>query len=157
MASWPEPLTDAPVEIQHLAGVVQECKPHSACFLSRVSHIHFQKLKIGFVTTCVTVVYSRKDQPLDHTAGWTECRTNHIMKWDSKVAQVSQLLVPVHIRHHSHHFTTQSSNFVNTLRAGWQAKMASIEFWIPWHNAHGHHLLGCLLYIRLQDGLLTKI
>ena len=22
-------------------------------------------------------------------------------------------------------------------RAGWQAKMASIEFWIPWRNAHG--------------------
>ena len=35
----------------------------------------------------------------------------------------------------SHHFTTQSSHFVD--RAGWQAKMASIEFWIPWCNAHG--------------------
>ena len=23
--------------------------------------------------------------------------------------------------------------------AGWQAKMASIEFWIPWRNAHGHY------------------
>ena len=31
-------------------------------------------------------------------------------------------------------FATQSSHVVD--RAGWQAKMASIEFWIPWHNAH---------------------
>ena len=35
---------------------------------------------------------------------------------------------PVRIRHHSHHFATQSSHVVD--RAGWQAKMASIEFWI---------------------------
>ena len=44
---------------------------------------------------------------------------------------------PVGIRHRSHHFATQSSHFVD--RAGWQAKMASIEFWIPWRNAHGLH------------------
>ena len=41
------------------------------------------------------------------------------------------------VRHRSHHFATQSSHFVD--RAGWQAKMASIEFWIPWRNAHGPH------------------
>ena len=41
---------------------------------------------------------------------------------------------PVRIRHSSHDFTTQSSHVVD--RAGWQAKMASIEFWIPWRNAH---------------------
>ena len=43
-------------------------------------------------------------------------------------------LRPVRIRHHSRHFATQSSHFVD--RAGWQAKMASIEIWIPWRNAH---------------------
>ena len=35
---------------------------------------------------------------------------------------------PVCIRHCSYHFATQSSHFVN--RAVWQAKMASIDFWI---------------------------
>ena len=35
---------------------------------------------------------------------------------------------PVRIRHRSHHFATQPGNLVD--RAGWQAKMASIEFWI---------------------------
>ena len=44
---------------------------------------------------------------------------------------------PVRIRHCSHHFATQSSHTVD--RAGWQAKMASIEFWIPWHNVHKPH------------------
>ena len=37
-------------------------------------------------------------------------------------------LKPVRIRHRSHHFATQCSHFVD--RAGWQAKMASIEFCI---------------------------
>ena len=32
------------------------------------------------------------------------------------------------VRHRSHHFATQSSHSVD--RAGWQVKMASIEFWI---------------------------
>ena len=45
-------------------------------------------------------------------------------------------LVRMRIRHRSHHFATQSSHCVD--RAGWQAKIASIEFWIPWHNAHTH-------------------
>ena len=35
---------------------------------------------------------------------------------------------PVRIRHSSHEIATQSSHFVD--RGGWQAKMASIEFWI---------------------------
>ena len=43
----------------------------------------------------------------------------------------------VRICHRSHHFATQSSHFVD--RAGWQAKMASIEFWIPWRNVHDTH------------------
>ena len=45
---------------------------------------------------------------------------------------------PVRIRHSSHVFGWQSSHFVDL--AGWQAKMASIEIWIPWRNAHKPHL-----------------
>ena len=44
---------------------------------------------------------------------------------------------PVRIRHSSHHFGWQSSHSVDL--AGWQAKMASIEIWIPWRNAHKPH------------------
>ena len=44
---------------------------------------------------------------------------------------------PVRIRHCSRHFATQSSHFVD--RAGWQAKMASIELWIPRRYAHSPH------------------
>ena len=44
---------------------------------------------------------------------------------------------PVRIRHDSHEFATQSSHSVD--RTGWQAKMASIEIWIPWRNAHKPH------------------
>ena len=44
---------------------------------------------------------------------------------------------PVRIHHSSHHFATQPSHSVD--RAGWQAKMASIEFWIPWCSAHRPH------------------
>ena len=45
---------------------------------------------------------------------------------------------PVRIRHSSHDFGWQSSHSVDL--AGWQAKMASIEIWIPWRNAHKPHL-----------------
>ena len=38
-------------------------------------------------------------------------------------------ITPVRIRHSSHVFVTQSSHSVD--RAGWQAKMAAIGFWIP--------------------------
>ena len=41
---------------------------------------------------------------------------------------------PVWIFRSSHKFAIQSSHSVDL--AGWQAKMASIEFWIPWCNAH---------------------
>ena len=44
---------------------------------------------------------------------------------------------PVRIRHSSHDFGWQSSHSVDL--AGWQAKMASIEIWIPWRNAHKPH------------------
>ena len=46
---------------------------------------------------------------------------------------------PVRIRPSSHDFATQSSHSMD--RAGWQAKKASIEFWIPWRNAHKPHAL----------------
>ena len=48
------------------------------------------------------------------------------------------LMGPVRIRHSSHNFGWQSSHSVDL--AGWQAKMASIEIWIPWRNAHKPHL-----------------
>ena len=41
------------------------------------------------------------------------------------------------LRHSSHDFGWQSSHSVDL--AGWQAKMASIEIWIPWCNAHKPH------------------
>ena len=47
------------------------------------------------------------------------------------------LMGPVRIRHSSHDFGWQSSQSVDL--AGWQAKMASIEIWIPWRNAHKPH------------------
>ena len=43
----------------------------------------------------------------------------------------------VRIRHSSHDFGWQSSHSVD--HAGWQAKMAFIEIWIPWRNAHKQH------------------
>ena len=43
----------------------------------------------------------------------------------------------VPMRHRSHHFAIQSSDFV--ARAEWWAKIASIEFWIPSCKAHGLH------------------
>ena len=36
----------------------------------------------------------------------------------------------------SHLLATQSSHFVILDRAGWQAKLASIEFHVPWRNGH---------------------
>ena len=56
---------------------------------------------------------------------------------------------PVCIHHRSHHFASQSSHFVD--RAGWHAKMASIEFWIPWRNAHGPHFGGQQFSLNEND------
>ena len=44
---------------------------------------------------------------------------------------------PGQIRHSSHEFATQSSHSVDL--AGRQAKIASIEIWIPCHNVHKPH------------------
>ena len=49
----------------------------------------------------------------------------------------SRLMGPVRICHNSHEFATKPSQSVD--RAGRQAKMASIEFWIPWRNVHMPH------------------
>ena len=43
------------------------------------------------------------------------------------------------IRHSIWEIATQASHCVDA--AGWQAKMASIELWIQWCNAHGPHSL----------------
>ena len=53
---------------------------------------------------------------------------------------------PVRIRHSSHDFGWQSSHSVDL--AGWQAKMASIEIWIPWRNAHKPH---CIIRVWVRD------
>ena len=50
----------------------------------------------------------------------------------------------VRIHHSPYEISTQSSHFVD--RSGWQAKMASIEFWIPWHNAHRSSDISMLLF-----------
>ena len=61
---------------------------------------------------------------------------------------------PVRIRHSSHDFGWQSSHSVDL--AGWQAKMASIEIWIPWRNAHKPHCwVPCDGYIRHQNDHLS--
>ena len=54
---------------------------------------------------------------------------------------------PVRIRHTSHDFGWQSSHSVDL--AGRQAKMASIEFWIPWRNAHKPY------YVMVFQSLVT--
>ena len=58
--------------------------------------------------------------------------TNRVVKHD-----VTKPRGPVRLHHSSHHFGWQSSHSVDL--AGWQAKMASIEIWIPWRNAHKPH------------------
>ena len=55
---------------------------------------------------------------------------HHVITWRG-------LMGPVRIRHSSHNFGWQPSHSVDL--AGWQAKMASIEIWIPWRNAHKPH------------------
>ena len=57
--------------------------------------------------------------------------TSHLIKEIKAIWKERMGLVRT--RDSSHHFATQSSHLVD--RAGWQAKMASIEFWRPWHNA----------------------
>ena len=57
--------------------------------------------------------------------------------WLAFVSLLTMYNGAVRIRHSSHHFATQSSHSVD--RAGWQAKMASVDFWIPYRNAHRLH------------------
>ena len=73
-----------------------------------------------------------------------KCRRTYYWRHLSRVAwwwSISgwHLMGPVRIRHSSHDFGWQSSHSVDL--AGWQAKMASIEIWIPWCSAHKAHLL----------------
>ena len=65
---------------------------------------------------------------------------------------------PVRIRHSSHDFGWQSSHSVDL--AGWQAKLASIEIWIPWRHGYKPHLgqsLVCGLYVKLLAALLESL
>ena len=56
---------------------------------------------------------------------------------DGDLTSLPSTMGHVRISHSSHHFATQASRSVDL--AGWQAKMASIEIWIPWCNAHTPH------------------
>ena len=58
---------------------------------------------------------------------------------------------PVRIRHSSHDFGWQSSHSVDL--AGWQAKMASNEIWIPWRNAHKPHSAWCTSSLQINETL----
>ena len=64
--------------------------------------------------------------------------------------QKETLIGPVRIRHSSHDFGWQSSHSVDL--SGCQAKMASIEIWIPWRNAHKPHcnILRCYWLAELH-------
>ena len=57
--------------------------------------------------------------------------------WDDAEGYYRKSMGTVRIRHSQHEFATQRSHSVD--RAGWQAKMASIETWMPWRNAHKPH------------------
>ena len=46
---------------------------------------------------------------------------------------------PACVHHNTHEIAAQPSHSVD--RTGREAKMASIEFWIPWRNAHKPHCL----------------
>ena len=55
----------------------------------------------------------------------------------SSAGHYSKWMWLLRIPHSWHDFGWQSSHSVDL--AGWQAKMASIETWIPWRNAHKSH------------------
>ena len=57
--------------------------------------------------------------------------------WSSCDVALASPMGPVRLRHSSHDFGWQSNHSVDL--AGWKAKMASIEIWIPWRNAHKPH------------------
>ena len=59
---------------------------------------------------------------------------------DGHCQEIETMFQPIgsaQIRHSLHEIVTQPSHSVD--RAGWQAKMASIEFWIPCRIAHRLH------------------
>ena len=55
----------------------------------------------------------------------------------TKERLVCTFIGPVQTQKNSDEYDMQASHTVGG--AGWQAKMASIEFWIPWRNAYGPH------------------
>ena len=96
-----------------------------------------------------TVLDSKRKAPVESRDNPGELKKSRRAEQWVLGLQVSSLVVdhqtkfsmgPVQIRHSSHDFATQSSHSVD----GWQAKMTSIETWIPWRNAlkpHGHEKL----------------
>ena len=81
-------------------------------------------------------------------------------KRHAPLVPVMVMLGPVWIRHTEFtRFGWQYSHSVDL--AGWQAKMASIEIWIPWRNAHKLHCLSfsggellspCSAYLQNSTG-----
>ena len=108
----------------------------SSCFLGSSSSSSSSSLAWSLTDsgqkneTCYLCVCVRDRRKIELTA------------WGKKVPISLDGMGPVRIRHSSHDFGWQSSHSVDL--AGWQAKMASIEIWIPWRNAHKPHLNLCL-------------
>ena len=71
---------------------------------------------------------------LSRTKSKSACLHRHGTREKSGILNINTRMGPMRIRHSSHDFGWQSSHSVDL--AGWQAKMASIEIWIPWRNAH---------------------
>ena len=69
---------------------------------------------------------------------------SEIQRYQNIINQGGHPMGPVRLRHiyiySSHDFGWQSSHSVHL--TGWQAKMAAIEIWIPWRNAHKPHCTG---------------
>ena len=102
-----------------------------------------------------------------HGLDWSKKKAPEKVKWSPLVYQKERLNIgrllycnanwkfrefskmimgPVRICHSSHEFATQSSHSVSG-SSWWQAKMASIEIWLPWRAAdqlHSCNLWGLL-------------
>ena len=97
------------------------------CVLSSLTHPLILRHRLSHYQTCSDLKVS-----VFFWCCWVGHRwaRENLSKWIKWVLSMG----PVRIHYSSHHFATQASHFVD--RSGWQAKMASIEFWIQWRNAH---------------------
>ena len=101
------------------------------------------------------VAASLHDKPLVKNAELSALAMDYSeAKWDlgTLLCQWGRGWGPVRIRHSSHAFGWQSSHSVDL--AGWQAKMASIDIWIPWRNAHKPH---CRTKDQTEDVSKTRL